>query len=247
MRRMSGAGWSSAAARKRKSGTPQGGVISPLLANIYFRRFLVAWETLGYGEKFQSRIVNYADDFVILTRRKAGEALDAARWIIGKIGLTLNEKKTRICTAGQDAFNFSGLHLRALVFEKRQAVSGQAAFGQEREESPGGNPRVDSVRSGLERSRDRGGSSNRVLCGYWNYFSVGTTGTLRWQMTRYVRESVRDWVLRKHARPRKRTGAKRSRMPAIWEKVQTATTLLIDVHKIPKHPSERKPVACLAK
>ena len=54
--------------KDNKVGTPQGGVISPLLANIYFRRFLVAWQTQGYAEKYQSQIVNYADDFVILCR-----------------------------------------------------------------------------------------------------------------------------------------------------------------------------------
>lgn len=43
-------------------GTPQGGVISPLLANIYFRRFILAWKKFGYGERLQACIVNYADD-----------------------------------------------------------------------------------------------------------------------------------------------------------------------------------------
>ena len=56
-------------------GTPQGGVMSPLLANIYMRRFLKAWERRGNDRRFGSRIVNYADDFVILCRRHAAEAL----------------------------------------------------------------------------------------------------------------------------------------------------------------------------
>ena len=59
-------------------GTPQGGVLSPLLANIYMRRFLKAWELRGNDNKFGSRVVNYADDFVILCRGAADEALAEA-------------------------------------------------------------------------------------------------------------------------------------------------------------------------
>ena len=231
--------------RKAKVGTPQGGVISPLLANIYFRRFLVAWERFGYGKKFQSRIVNYADDFVILTRRKAREALDAARGIIGKIGLTLNEEKTRTCTAGKDAFNFLGY-----TFEKLHSVAGKPYLGKR--------PSDKSVKKVREKIRELTasdqvskeaetvvGAVNRVLRGYWNYYSLGTTGRLRWALDRYTRESVRDWTLRKHARPRKRAGNRKSGGAGLWTKVKAAERLLIDVYKIPKHPAERKPVACL--
>jgi len=96
--------------KKTKMGTPQGGVISPLLANIYFRRFLKAWVELGYERKFQSRIVNYADDFVILTRGKdcAQQAMEAASKILTKMQLTLNVEKTRICYAWEESFNFLG-------------------------------------------------------------------------------------------------------------------------------------------
>ena len=89
-------------------GTPQGGVLSPLLANIYMRRFLKAWEQFGHDRKFGSRIVNYADDFVILCRREAPEALRAAREILTRIGLVLNETKTRVCRAPDEAFDFLG-------------------------------------------------------------------------------------------------------------------------------------------
>jgi RNA-directed DNA polymerase len=229
--------------KKTKVGTPQGGVISPLLANIYFRRFLVAWEKFGYGKKFQSRIVNYADDFVILTRRKAREALDAARGIIGKIGLTLNEEKTRICTAGKEAFHFLGY-----TFEKLHSVGGKPYLGKR--------PSDKSVKKVREKIRKLTasdqtwktqetvvGAVNRVLRGYWNYYSVGTTERLRWVLDQYTRESVRDWALRKHARPRKRSGAKQSRGAGLWMKVRMAERLLINVYQIPKHPAERKPVA----
>jgi RNA-directed DNA polymerase len=89
-------------------GTPQGGVLSPLLANIYMRRFLKAWEQRGLDRQFTSRIVNYADDFVILCRRDAVPALGEARRLLQRIGLMLNETKTRICQAPYEPFDFLG-------------------------------------------------------------------------------------------------------------------------------------------
>ena len=82
--------------------------MSPLLANIYMRRFLKAWELRGNDRRFGSRIVNYADDFVILCRGQAAEALAEARQILTRIGLTLNQTKTRICHAWQEPFDFLG-------------------------------------------------------------------------------------------------------------------------------------------
>src|SRR5437899_1404403 len=55
-------------------GTPQGGVASPLLANLYMRRFILGWKQAGHEQRLHSRIVNYADDFVILTRNRAEQA-----------------------------------------------------------------------------------------------------------------------------------------------------------------------------
>src|ERR1019366_8798941 len=82
--------------KKNMCGTPQGGVISPLLANLYMNRFLKYWRINGRGEFFRAQIVNYADDFVILSRRQAAGALDWTRSVMSRIGLTLNEAKTHI-------------------------------------------------------------------------------------------------------------------------------------------------------
>jgi len=89
-------------------GTPQGGVISPLLANLYMNRMLKGWRNTKRGEQFQARVVNYADDFVILSRGKAKEALDWTRKVITRLGLTLNEAKTSIKQARKESFNFLG-------------------------------------------------------------------------------------------------------------------------------------------
>src|SRR5438874_10995741 len=89
-------------------GTPQGGVISPLLANLYMNRFLKYWRITGRGEVFRAQVVNYADDFVILSRGCATEALNWTRSVMTRIGLTLNEAKTSIKQARREHFDFLG-------------------------------------------------------------------------------------------------------------------------------------------
>ena len=89
-------------------GTPQGGVISPLLANLYMNRMLKGWRQTRRGEQFRAHIVNYADDFVILSRGKAKEALEWTRGVLERLGLTLNEKKTSIRDARRERFDFLG-------------------------------------------------------------------------------------------------------------------------------------------
>jgi RNA-directed DNA polymerase len=80
--------------KKNKGGTPQGGVASPLLANIYMNRCLKHWRRSGCGEAFRAHVVSYADDFVILSRGRAAEALTWTKGVMTKLGLVLNEAKT---------------------------------------------------------------------------------------------------------------------------------------------------------
>ena len=91
-----------------KRGTPQGAPISPLLANLYMRRFVLGWKTLGHETRYQARIVNYADDFVILCRRRADDALVAMRDMMRRLKLTVNETKTHVCRLPAGSFDFLG-------------------------------------------------------------------------------------------------------------------------------------------
>lgn len=91
-----------------KQGTPQGGVASPMLANLYMNRFLKYWQTTGRGEAYQAQVVNYADDFVILSRGHAEQALEWTRGVMTKLRLTLNEAKTSIKQARTERFDFLG-------------------------------------------------------------------------------------------------------------------------------------------
>lgn len=188
-----------------KLGTPQGGVISPLLANIYMHRFLKAWRRHGKGEQYRARIVNYADDFVILSRGGAQEAMDWTAGVMTRIGLTLNPKKTRLVNARQDSFDFLGY-----------------TFGPERYRKDGhwylgAKPSKKAVKRLRERLGDllRPGNQgawpeiaaqlNRVLRGWANYFHYGTRLMAYRAIDNYVQERVRHFLARRHKVPTRGT------------------------------------------
>jgi RNA-directed DNA polymerase len=103
-RRMSGG-------KSSKRGTPQGGVVSPLLSVVYVNRFLKHWRLSGRGEVLRAHVVSYADDFVILSRGHAEEALAWTKAVMTKLGLTLNEAKTSVKDARRESFDFLGYTL----------------------------------------------------------------------------------------------------------------------------------------
>jgi len=89
-------------------GTPQGAPISPLLSNLYMRRFVLGWKTLGHERRLRAYIVNYADDFVICCRGTAAQAMAAMREMMHRLRLTVNEQKTRQCRVWDESFEFLG-------------------------------------------------------------------------------------------------------------------------------------------
>jgi group II intron reverse transcriptase/maturase len=94
--------------RDEGKGTPQGAPISPLLSNLYMRRFVLGWKKLGHEKRLAAYIVNYADDLVICCRGRAEEALVRMRDIMVKLKLTVNETKTRVCKLPEEKFDFLG-------------------------------------------------------------------------------------------------------------------------------------------
>src|SRR5580693_3931625 len=98
-----------AEARKAKRGTPQGSPLSPLLANLYFRRFVLAWRDHGHQDQLDAYVVNYADDFVICCRTgNASTAMVRMKTLMMRLGLEVNETKTRIARLPEDDFTFQG-------------------------------------------------------------------------------------------------------------------------------------------
>src|SRR6185436_5063001 len=89
-------------------GTPQGAPISPLLSNLYMRRFVLGWKKLGHEKRLQAFIINYADDLVICCRARADEVLVLMRSMMSRLKLTVNESKTRVCRLPEEKFDFLG-------------------------------------------------------------------------------------------------------------------------------------------
>jgi RNA-directed DNA polymerase len=113
-------------ARDNRRGIPQGSSISPLLANLFMRRFVLGWKMLGLEQSLGSRIVTYADDLVILCwRGKAEEALQQLRKIMRKLKLTVNEEKTRICRVPEWEFDFLGYSVLQRHIERRATRKGK--------------------------------------------------------------------------------------------------------------------------
>jgi group II intron reverse transcriptase/maturase len=183
-------------------GSPQGAPISPLLANVYMRRFVLGWKTLGYERKLHARIVNYADDFVICCRGNAQEAMQAMRNMMQRIKLTVNEAKTHTCRVPDESFDFLGYtfgqgyaprtgqpYIGARPSQKKivrlcQAISDQT-----------------NARRGLMEPEEMVGHLNRMITGWANYFSYGSIHRAYRVVNYHARQRLRQWLCRKHKVP----------------------------------------------
>ncbi|MGC1960017.1 MAG: group II intron reverse transcriptase/maturase [Pseudolabrys sp.] len=179
-------------------GTPQGGVASPLLANIYMNRFLKYWRLTGRGEAFRAHVIAYADDFVILSRGCAAEALTWTKAVMTRLGLTLNEAKTSLRNARQERFDFLGYSFgphryKANGFWYLSASPSKKSV--QRLKTKVGNLLVPGNNDPWPEVRD---TLNRSLLGWSNYFCHGTRRSAFRGIDRYVYERVRDFLARRH-------------------------------------------------
>lgn len=180
-------------------GTPQGAPISPLLSNLYMRRFILGWKVLGHEQRFQAKIVNYADDLVICCRRNADQAMDAMRSIFRKLKLTVNEEKTHVCQIPRESFDFLGYTFgrcytaktgRAYVSERPSKRKVQAVCRQISE--------VTNRRFCWRDTKEQVAHLNRIMVGWANYFCQGPVGKPYRIVTRHARKRLRRWLCRKH-------------------------------------------------
>jgi RNA-directed DNA polymerase len=179
-------------------GTPQGGVASPLLANIYMNRFLKHWRLTGRGEAFRAHVVAYADDFVILSRGHAAEALAWTKAVMTRLGLTLNEAKTSLKNAQQERFDFLGYsigHHRYKANGLWYLSASPSKKSVQRFKTKVGNLLVPGNNDPWPEVRD---TLNRSLLGWSNYFCYGTYRRVFRGVDRYVYERVRDFLARRH-------------------------------------------------
>jgi RNA-directed DNA polymerase len=184
--------------KRNKRGTPQGGVASPLLANIYINRFLKHWRRSGCGEVFQAHVVSYADDFVILCRGRAAEALAWTKEVMTKLGLTLNEAKTSLRDARQERFTFLGYSFGPHWYKangKWYLGASPSKKSVQKLKTRVGNVLVPGNLAPWQEVRD---ILNWSLRGWSNYFCYGTCRSAFRAVDRYTYERVRDFLARRH-------------------------------------------------
>jgi group II intron reverse transcriptase/maturase len=188
-------------ARRTKRGTPQGGVISPLLANCYFRRFLLAWHNHGHRDQLDAHVVNYADDFVICCRPGNAEAaMMGMTALMTRLGLEVNATKTRIARLPEESIDFLGY-----TVGRFHGKDGRPYFGTR--------PSRKAVKSLLRRIHERTTRQwypdepvstvariSSMIRGWCGYFDQGPVIEIYELVRAYTERRVRRWLMRRSGR-----------------------------------------------
>jgi RNA-directed DNA polymerase len=185
--------------RDEGRGTPQGAPISPMLSNLYMRRFVLGWNALGHEKRLDAHIVNYADDFVICCRGTAEPAMTALRDMMQRLKLTVNETKTHVCQVPDESFDFLSYTFGRCYSPK----TGRAYIG-----TVPSKKRVARVCAAISEMTGRGktyldtqtlvGGLNRMLTGWANYFCLGPVSKAYRAVDQHVRKRLRQWLCAKH-------------------------------------------------
>jgi len=205
-------------ARDSRRGVPQGGCISPLMANLYFRRFLLAWEKFGYARDLDARIVNYADDLVICCKPGNGPAaMGRMRELMERLGLRVNEQKTHIVSVPEERFDFLGYTIGRF-------------YGKDGKPYMGTRPSRQAVSRLLRRIHDETSTQwvtktvesritelNPVIRGWCGYFNQGPVQQTYRLIRAYTEKRLRRWLMKK--RQRRGTGYRQYPDAYLYEKL----------------------------
>jgi group II intron reverse transcriptase/maturase len=176
-------------------GTPQGAPLSPLLANLYMRRFILGWKALDYERRLDAHIVNYADDFVICCRGTADQAMTVMRDMMAKLKLTVNETKTRLCRVPEETFDFLGYTFGRFYSPR----TGGSYLGVRPSAQ-----KIQRICAAISEQTRRTwvfldpdemvGRLNRMLRGWANYFTLGAVNVAYRAVDRHVCFRLRQWL-----------------------------------------------------
>ena len=186
-------------ARKERKGTPQGAPISPLLSNIYMRRFILGWKALGYARRFGAEIVNYADDFCVLGKAPAAEMLAVVNRLMARLKLPVNAQKTRCLRCPEESLEFLGYR----IGWNYRPTDGSRYVGTRPSKAS-----VQSICRRISEQTDRRyvgrsaegvvGRLNRMMSGWANYFTLGQVSPAYKAVDRHATRRLRQWFWRKH-------------------------------------------------
>jgi RNA-directed DNA polymerase len=203
--RTAGGGWRFSGGKRATRGTPQGGVVSPLLANVYMNRYLKVFRLRGLDVRYGARLVNYADDFVVLCRSGAAEVLAQSRRWFAQMGLTLNEQKTRLCDGRREAFTFLGYTFGPMHYRKDGHWYLGAMPAKKAVTRIKGRIRQILRPSNQAPWEEVVAELNPVLRGWAQYFAYGTRLMAYRAVDHYVWERVRHFLRRRHKVPSRGT------------------------------------------
>ena len=185
--------------RRERKGTPQGSPLSPLLSNIYMRRFILGWKVLGYARRFEAEIVNYADDFVVLGKAPPADMLAAVESLMKRLKLAVNAEKTRCCRVPEESFDFLGYRIG-----RNYRPKGKGSY-------IGTRPSKASVRSICRKISELTEPRfwlleqevvvkrlNRLMLGWSNYFILGQVRPAYAAIDRHALKRLLQWRCRKH-------------------------------------------------
>jgi len=185
--------------KANSKGTPQGGVISPLMANCYLHLMDRIWQRHHLRGKLQAHLVRYADDFVVLCRRGVEEPLNVVRRVLARLGLNLNEAKTHVVDATQASFDFLGFSIR---------MSRGLRTGKPYPHVCPSDKSLMKIKTKLTALTGREltpialekivGNVNRSLTGWANYFHYRNSNQVMEKVKTHAEERLRKHLMKRH-------------------------------------------------
>jgi RNA-directed DNA polymerase len=215
--------------RDQRRGVPQGAPLSPLLANLYMRRFVLGWKVAGHERNLAARLVNYADDFVICCRHTAAQAMAAMRNMMERLKLTVNERKTRICRVPGETFQFLGYTIGSCYsFRRQRSYVGMRPAKTAVQRICRAISEMTSRRWLYLPVEDIVVAINQRLVGWANYFQLGSVSQAYRAVDRHTTYRLCKWLRGKYKLGQRGT----ARFNAQY---QYQTLGLICLPKLPRH------------